>query len=187
MNTVMSAISQRNAAAKLVEPAPNAEQVVALIHCALRAPDHAALRPWRFIVIEGDRREFLADCMIQAKEAESGPMDAEQKAKLAKKPFRAPMIIVPVLVEKAHPKVPRDEQVLSIGAATENLWLALESLGFSAIWRTGSLAFSQEVHDGLGLATHEQVMGFVYVGTRDPKAAVKSIPEHDIQAFFDYL
>ncbi len=187
MNTVMTAISQRNAAAKLVEPAPNAEQISQLIQCALRAPDHAALRPWRFIVIEGDKRSFLGDLMIQAKEAESGPLDEEQQAKLASKPYRAPMIIVPVLVEKEHPKVPRDEQVLSIGAATQNLWLSLESLGFSAIWRTGSLAFSQEVHDGLNLEQHEQVMGFVYVGTRDPNAAVKSIPKHDLQSFLNYL
>jgi len=188
MSVVIDALLNRNSAVKLAEPAPSAEQLERIIQCALRAPDHAALRPWRFICITGEKRKDLGDILVAAKEAEmldkGEVMSLEQAEKLALKPQRAPMIIVPVLCVKDHPKVPEVEQVLSMGAACENLLLALEAFGFAGIWRTGLLAFSDEVHQGLALASHEKALGFIYIGSRDAKA--KALPEHDVADFLSH-
>ncbi len=38
----------------LVAPAPNSEQLENIWQAALRAPDHGNLKPYRFILVEGE-------------------------------------------------------------------------------------------------------------------------------------
>ena len=190
-NPVLNALQQRNSTPKLVLPSPTKLELDEVFKAALRAPDHASLRPWRYIVIEGEKRDDLGAMLLSAKESamlEQGEnLDDEQAQKLLAKPLRAPMIIVPVLHYQRHAKVPEVEQLLSLGAACQNILLALESLGFAAMWRTGLLAFSEQVHQGLALAENEKVMGFIYVGSRDSNAKTKAIPRHDVAEFVRYL
>ena len=56
MNDLMQFLQQRNSSPRLVDPAPTAAELEEIFRAALRAPDHAWLRPWRFITIAGDRR-----------------------------------------------------------------------------------------------------------------------------------
>ena len=78
-----------------------------------------------------------------------------------------------------HPKVPAVEQRLSAGCAAHSLLLAAEAQGYAGIWRTGDAAFDRRVMDALGLAANEEIIGFLYIGTRDGKT--KSLPDlaHD--------
>ena len=75
----------------------------------------------------------------------------------------------------AHPKVPPLEQRLSAGCAAHGVLLAAEALGYAGIWRTGDAAFDRNVMDGLGLGQDEEIIGFLYLGSRD--GAAKSLPE----------
>ena len=82
MSDVLRFLQNRNSAPKLSEPAPSAEEMQEIFKAAMRAPDHAWLRPWRFISIAGTRREafgqVLEQClMLRNPEAdESEPHDA---------------------------------------------------------------------------------------------------------------
>jgi len=40
-----------------------------MFQSAVRAPDHGRLRPWRFVVIEGDKRAALGELMVEADKA----------------------------------------------------------------------------------------------------------------------
>lgn len=172
---VMAALLTRNSVAKLVAPAPNEQALEQIFQAAFRAPDHGALRPWRFIVIQGDSLNKLGQLMVKAKLCETALTEAQQ-AKLASKPSRAPLIIVPVVHLQEHPKVPEIEQWLALGASVQNVLLAVEAQGFSAMWRTGEMAFNETVRQGLGLADNEQMAGFIYVGTQCSKA--KTLAQH---------
>ena len=90
-------------------------------------------------------------------------------------PLRAPLLVAVVLALREHPKVPAVEQRLSAGCAAYAILLAAEALGYAGIWRTGDAAFDRAVMAELGLAPHEELVGFVYLGTRD--GAGKSLPE----------
>jgi nitroreductase len=57
----------------------------------------------------------------------------------------------------------------------------LRALGYSAIWRTGKLAFNPFVSSRLGLNKDQEILGYLYVGTADGKN--KKIPEIDIEDF----
>jgi nitroreductase len=53
MSDILRFLQSRNSAPKLTAPAPSAEHMQEIFRAALRAPDHAWLRPWRFITIDG--------------------------------------------------------------------------------------------------------------------------------------
>ena len=59
----LTALNTRVSVARLTEPGPSADQVRQLLAAAIRAPDHGMLRPWRFLVLEGEERERLGDIM----------------------------------------------------------------------------------------------------------------------------
>lgn len=192
LNEMMNALLTRNSASKLTTPAPSEDEISLILKAALRAPDHASLKPWRFIVIKGDRLEALGELLVAAKQAELHAMgepllDVSLQTKLKEKPQRAPVIIVPVLDYKDHTKIPEVEQLLSVGCACQNILLAAESLSYGAIWRTGSLAFSDEVAQGLALGKHETALGFIYLGTRDANFQAKIIPQHKLENFVSYF
>ena len=87
------------------------------------------------------------------------------------------MVVTVALSE--HPKVPPIEQSLSAGCAAHNILLAAEALGYAGVWRTGEPAFDRNVMDELGLAGTEEIIGFLYLGSRDGEP--KPLPQVDLQ------
>jgi nitroreductase len=166
----IEALLNRNSSPKLCEPAPNSEQLETVFQSALRVPDHAKLRPWRYAVISGDARQQMGELFVATKLADGEELSIEAQQKLAAKPLRAPMIIAVAAHIQEHPKVPLIEQQLSAGTSAHAILLALHALGYAGVWRTGSLCFNPLIRHGLGFADNEQLLAFLYVGTRDCKA-----------------
>ena len=92
------------------------------------------------------------------------------------------MIIILVADIKEHPKVPKVEQLLSLGASAQNILLSITSLGYGAVWRTGKMAFNPQIVESLGLPKTNEIIGYLYIGT--PSRKEKAIPELNID---DYL
>lgn len=163
MSDIINSILNRASEPKLAAPAPDAAVLDEAFACAARAPDHALLRPWRYLVIEGEGLDALATVF----EGAASPNDptAPKLEKLRKMPHRAPMIIVGITCHKNHPKVPAIEESLSTGCGMAFVLLALEARGYSGMWRTGPVAYHPAVAEGLGLAENETIAGFLYVGT----------------------
>lgn len=158
-------IQSRTSVAKLLSPAPGKSVLDEAFACALRAPDHRVLRPWRYLVIDEQGLARLGELFIKASTEENGSLDAQEQERLRKMPLRAPMIIVAITAFKEDPKVPKHEQLLSSGASVQNFLLALQAQGFASMWRTGPLAENMTVKAGLGLQENESIVGFIYVGT----------------------
>ncbi len=159
MTDVIEAILHRSSEPRLSAPAPSPEQLERLFECAFRAPDHALLRPWRYLVIEGEGLHALGELYARTGDSE------EARDKLRKMPLRAPMVIVGITSPKSHPKVPEIEQSMSTAVGMGYLLLALKEAGYGGMWRTGALAYDPQVKAGLGLAEHESIAGFLYVGS----------------------
>ncbi|MBA1200660.1 NAD(P)H nitroreductase [Pseudomonas capeferrum] len=160
----LDALLNRVSVARLTDPAPDGAQREALFQAALRAPDHGQLRPWRFLTIEGEGRDRLGELFAEAVERKG---DATSKAldKARAMPLRAPLLIVVIACLQDHYKVPKSEQRLAAGCAAHGILLAAHAQGIGAVWRTGDLAFDDHVHQGLGMAENEEVIGYLYVGT----------------------
>lgn len=161
----LEALLTRNSAPRLEEPEPAPEQLENICRAALRAADHAMLRPWRFLIVRGESRARLGSLFVEAALAADPEMEPGEQDRLRAKTLRAPMIIVVIASHVEHPKVPAIEQDLSAGAAAQNMLNAAHAQGVGAMWRTGSMAYDWHVMEGLGLAGNEKIIGFLYLGS----------------------
>lgn len=157
-------INARNSDGSLSDPAPSPEELAFAIQAGLTAPDHHRLQPWRFLSVTGDARIKMGDVLYQALVAR-GETDEELFRKIRAQPLRAPLILVCVVHPQVHPKVPVEEQILSAGAAVQNILLIIKALGYGAIWRTGAITESPVVKQAFGLREKDMVAGFVYIGS----------------------
>lgn len=181
MNAIIQFLQNRNSSARLVAPAPSSGELEEMFRAALRAPDHAWLRPWRFITVAGERRADFGLVLERCLLARNPGADDMARAKARNAPLRAPLLIVVVATVVEHPKVPAIEQRLSAGCAAQAILLAAEASGYAGIWRTGDAAFDRAVMSALGLAENEEITAFLYLGSRE--GAAKAIPELDTANF----
>ena len=177
-------ITNRVSARELAKPYPTSEEMAIVYKGALRAPDHAWLRPSSFIEVKNNGLDKLSkifhDYALSLSDISNVVIEKYKNA-----PYRAPMIIILVNTYKEHPKVPSIEQKLSTATAAQNIILALNALKYSSIWRTGKLAFNQNIQKAIGLKNNQEILGYLYVGTEVGKT--KKIPSLDIDDFVSYL
>jgi nitroreductase len=184
MNEVIEQLRSRNSAPRLVSPGPGPDALEQMFAAALRAPDHAWLQPWRFLVIEHEARAKLGEVFVRALLQEQPGADEVACAKARGAPLRAPTLVVVTCKVREHPKVPRDEQLISAGCAAHAMLLAAEALGFAGVWRTGAYATDSTVHEALALSASEEIVAFLYFGTRDGPA--KPLPERKVENYVNY-
>jgi nitroreductase len=145
-------------------PAPTAEQLEQMLKAAVRAPDHGALRPWRFIVTQGEGLAKLGQLYADAAKADDPDLAEARYEKYSHMPMRAPMVVTVVAVTCDHPKVPVSEQLISAGCAAHAITQAAYAQGLGAMWRTGEMAYHPLVKQGLGLSEGEEIIGYIYLG-----------------------
>lgn len=177
----MTNLLTRNSPRELTTPIPSKDEMCEIYQAALRAPDHAWLRPSRFIEVTGEGLNKLSEIFTEFASRELQDVTPLQMEKYQSAPFRAPMIIILTTKITKHPKVPKVEQMLSTATAAENILLALHAKNYAGIWRTGKFAFNKKIAKYLNLTTDYEVIGYLYVGT--PVGTNKKIPELDIESF----
>lgn len=158
---------------RLDEPGPSDAELTTILRSAVAAPDHGSLRPWGFRIIRGDARHRLGEVFAEATEARDPSTDERALAAQAAKPLRAPLIVaVAARCDPNHPKIPETEQLLSAGAAAQQIQLAARALGYGAIWLTGANTYDAQVAEALALDIEDRLVAFIYVGTeRAPEPA----------------
>ena len=160
----LDSLITRQSAKTYGDTAPTKEHLAQVLQSAVRAPDHGRLRPWRFMLIEGNQRRKFGD-LLAASALRRVPGLAEGDLQRERdKAMRAPLIIVTACRVVTGTKVPAIEQLMAVGAATQNILLALHALGYAAAWKTGEAAYDAEVKKALGLSVDDHLVGFVYTG-----------------------
>jgi nitroreductase len=171
--------------ARLVEPAPDAQQRELLFRAALRAPDHGQMHPWRFLTVEGEARERLGQLFVDTLLARDPAASQVALDKARSMPLRAPLLVVVIARLREHPKVPPQEQLLAAGCAAHGIVLAAHAQGLGAMWRSGEMCHSPEVIQGLGVGPGEEIIGFIYLGSvQGPLRAAGTLnPEDFVSAW----
>lgn len=165
----IEAIFARRSVGRLTEPAPSADELALMMQAAAAAPDHGELKPWQFVVLQGDAKDAFGDVLADAYLARCAEVGADpQPAKTEKertKLGRAPLVVIVAAVHRHSEKIPWDEQLAAAAAAAQNLLLAATALGYGSMWRTGDPAYDVRVKAALDLTDHDAVVGFIYLGT----------------------
>ena len=177
MNKQLQHLQRQSTPAKaLVEPAPGEAELNSILQTAMNAPDHGRLYPYRFISIRGDARKSLSELFARAVKQRDPQVTDEYLKKQKDKPLRSPLIVVLVASPIESNKIPEIEQILSAGAAAHNILLASTALGYGSVWLTGDNAYDPVVKNALGLAEHESIIGFIYMGTQKPAMPKRDLP-----------
>jgi coenzyme F420-0:L-glutamate ligase/coenzyme F420-1:gamma-L-glutamate ligase len=165
------------------------------IAAAITAPAPHHSEPWRFVVLESQQaRTRLLDDMLAAWKADlaADGFTAEQIARRIRRgePLRkAPLIIVPCLAADAahtYPDARRNASeramfLVAMGAAIENLLVALAVEGLGSCWISSTLFCRDPATQALGLPPGWEPMGAVGVG--HPAAPAPDRPERDPDTF----
>ena len=169
MNIIKN-IKNRVSYKKLKKPYPSSSEMELIYEAALRAPDHRNLKPSHFIEVTGKGLDKLSNLFVKYAKNDIEDLNDIKLNKIKNAPYRAPMIIVLISKITEHPKVPKIEQMLSTAAATQNILLSLDSLGYGAVWRTGSLALNNKINKYFSLDEKDEIIGYLYVGTPDQES-----------------
>jgi nitroreductase len=171
----------RNSARSLEGPCPDQSVMKEVYKAALRAPDHAWLRPSRFIEVTGRGLHRLSEAFGKYAEENFSDLSDEKLSAYRNAPFRAPMVLILLSKIQLHPKVPEIEQMLSTAAAAQNILLALNAYGFGGMWRTGKLALNDRIGKYIGVSGDQRVLGYLYIGTSSGNP--KNLPDIDPEEF----
>lgn len=159
----------------LKDPAPEGERLEALLTTALRVPDHGRVQPWRLVLIDRATQSRLGPHLSEAVLR----LGRDQKdVDKALKSWDSPLIVAVVFSPVDHHKVPRWEQHLSAGAVCLSLVNAALADGWGAVWLTGPAAQERRfMEESLGLAPHEEIAGFIHLGSGDATPPERPRPD----------
>ncbi|MFS8039130.1 nitroreductase [Xanthobacter sp. AM11] len=153
----------------LAAPGPSGAELDTILTIAARVPDHGKLAPWRFIVLEGEGRA-RAGAALAAVLSAADPATPDKRLEEERGRFlRAPLVVAVVSRAAPHVKIPEMEQLLSSAACCQNMLLAAAALGYGATWISEWPAYDAGARAALGLAEHERIAGFIYMGTASQK------------------
>jgi nitroreductase len=180
----IEALLRRYSARSLTEPAPDDAALGLILESATRAPDHGRLRPWRFIVIRSEGRQAFGELLADHLRRTKGSVSDEALERERRKAFRAPLVVAVAAIVTPEGKIPPIEQILSAGAAAQNMLHAAFVLGFNAVWKTGGPAYDAQVKAAFGLEAKDAIVGFLYVGTDEEGPG--AFPRPDWREFVQY-
>lgn len=171
---------RRSTAAKaMTGPGPSRDEISALTGIASRVPDHGKLGPWRFLVFEGESRaeisSFLADLWTSENETDHARQEIERT-----RFTRAPVVIAVISTVTPDHKIPEWEQILSAGAACQNLILGAQAMGYASQWLTEWYSYHPKAIEKLGLSEHERIAGFIHIGSANDEPVERIRPKPQV-------
>lgn len=177
-------LSRRSRPAKtLTLPVPNRDELRPILTAAARSPDHGKLEPWRFVVVQGDAMSRLGD--LAAARGKALGRTGEDIEKARGQFDRGNLAVVVIEVQKPSEKIPPIEQTYSAGAVCLALLNAALASGWGANWLTGWISHDRDFcKEGLGLAPHESIAGFIHIGTE--RAAPPERPRPDLDSITEW-
>jgi nitroreductase len=169
--------TRRSSPAKVLgEPGPDRAAIDSMLTAAARTPDHGKLQPWRFLIVEGEARAELGRvaerCLVALEPNASDKRREAERTRFLK----APLVLLGVFVPRASKKIPEWEQVLSCGAACQNLLIAAHAHGFSCHWVTEWVSYDACFAAALGLSEAERLAGVFHIGTPQEDPSERARP-----------
>lgn len=171
---------------RLVEPGPDAAQLVRIFSAAATAPDHGRLCPWRFILVPPSERHRLAETFASSlKERDSKASEGEMN-RAREKAYRAPLLMLMVVdATRGDPAIDFNERLISAGCALQNMLLMATALGLGSALTSGKALKSTGLHAFFQLACDESALCFISIGTVQSRKP--TVPRPEINVFVSML
>ncbi len=169
---VIRAIETRQSVGRMRQDPVRRDLIERILKSAVHAPNHRITEPWRFHVFTGKGRGELAKAraetarLMAEAEGEHEEMAAGRISRERKKAFRAPVIIA-VISTAGRDEVETLENYAACAAAVQNMQLTAHALGLASIWRTGPVAYHENMRRFFGLKDGDRIVAYLHVGYPD--------------------
>ena len=153
MNDIINFLKNRRSvtAKKMKDGHVSDEHLNEIIECGIRVPDHAALNPWRLIIIRGDTRRVLGESVLGPEFLNINKNSTEDEIlRETNRYLRAKVVIAVLFSPVEGTKIPEWEMVLSSGAVCQNILIAAQSFNYAAQWLTEWYAYNNKMIEELG-------------------------------------
>ena len=180
MNDIINFLKNRRSvtAKKMKDGHVSDEHLKEIIECGIRVPDHAALNPWRLVIIRGDTRKVLGETVLRPEFLINNINSKEDEIIRETNRFlRANVIIAVLFTPVEGTKIPEWEMMLSAGAVCQNLLVAAQSFNYAAQWLTEWYAYNNTMIEKLGgNPRKDKIAGFIYIGVKDDEPNERKRP-----------
>jgi nitroreductase len=150
-----------------------------MLQSAIWAPSHKLTLPFRFTVIQPESRENIKDLILNNYLKSNPNPDPIKLEKIDWLSTKVSHIIC--IIFQPSGVVPEWEEVASLGAAVQNMYLTIsESSNFGGYWTTGNGMNSPEVRTYLNLKPDEFHYGYFLVGGINNKRTIANRPSPNI-------
>jgi nitroreductase len=161
-------------------PGPDAAQIAAIVKAGAQAPDHGRLVPFRFLQVAPGARGKLADLLEASSRELWADIPQPEIERAREKADQGPEILALIgRVDPDHPKIIASDQWLAVGAALENVLLAVQACGFAAAVRSGRFLETKAMREGFALGANEHLTCLIAIGTPTDWPPLKPKPELD--------
>jgi len=182
MSSVVQTLLSRQSVKFVQAPGPDEAQLDLILQAAMRAPDHGAIRPWRFALARGADAAALVDVAVRTGQAEGRPLPEPKVANARRWLAKVPLVILLACRPDPTGRISVEESRLSVACAVMNMLNAAHALGFHGFWSTGLGTSLDGIGEALGFdALDEQFMGYLALGT--PIDAPDPAQRPDYRAF----
>lgn len=179
MSACIDTLLSRQSIKFVQEPGPSDEQLDLILQAAMRAPDHGAIRPWRFAIVRGNDVASLVVLGVRAGEQAGKPLPEHKVEKARKWLSRVPLVLALACAPDPGGRIPESESLLSVGAAVMNMLNTAHALGLGAFWSTGIGTYLDGVGEALGFdALDYRFMGYLAIGTPIDTPAPANRPDY---------
>ena len=174
-------------AKKMVQGNVDKEHLRQILEVGIRVPDHGALKPWRLVVITGEKRKQIDEEVIFPEFIKANPNATAEIQSIEKTRLqRADTVIAVISSPVEHNSIPSWEMKLSAGAVCTTLLYAAQSFDYAAQWLTEWYAYNEAVLRILGGEPgKDQIAGFIYIGEKIAAPMERTRPK--IETIVSYL
>ena len=174
-------------AKKMVRGNINKDHLRQILSVGIRVPDHGALKPWRLVVITGEKRKQIDEEVIFPEFIMASPHASAEKQSIEKTRLqRADVVIAVISSPVEHKSIPKWEMQLSAGAVCTTLLYAAQALDYAAQWLTEWYSYNKKMLETLGGEPgRDQIAGFIYIGEKVTAPTERTRPNVEtIVSFF---
>jgi nitroreductase len=161
--SLLDLVLARRSAPALTEPGPTRAELARILAAAGTVPDHGGLRPYRFVVVEGEGRAAFGDALARTAAEHRPGLPAGGLDKIRGKALRSPALIA-VIASPRGAKIERWEQHATAACAGYAIVLAAHALGVGANWKSVPYTRGAALSELLGLTPDEEMFGWIHLG-----------------------
>jgi nitroreductase len=135
-----------------------------LLEAANWAPTHRMTEPWRFIVLQGEKKDALGDVLASAYKEQVGASGFSERKFQSKKQkaVQSSAVLAIILQRDPEERLPEWEELAASSAAVQNLWIMASSLGLGGYWSSPKAITGR--HEFFSLPEGQTCYGLFYLG-----------------------